>query len=67
MSDAAPQDDPIPAWPDVDVVMPIRNEAEHLGAAVAAVCSQEYPGRVRIFLGVGPSDDATEHLSLIHI
>ena len=63
MSDAAPQDDPIPAWPDVDVVMPIRNEAEHLGAAVAAVRSQEYPGRVRIFLGVGPSDDATEHVA----
>ncbi len=48
------------AWPDVDVVMPIRNEAQHLAAAVAAVRSQDYPGRVRIFLGVGPSDDATE-------
>jgi succinoglycan biosynthesis protein ExoA len=47
-------------WPDVDVVMPIRNEAEHLAAAVAAVRSQDYPGTVRIFLGVGPSDDGTE-------
>lgn len=47
-------------WPDVDVVMPIRNEVAHLASAVEAVNSQEYPGRVRIFLGVGPSDDGTE-------
>lgn len=47
-------------WPDVDVVMPIRNEVAHLASAVDAVRSQEYPGRVRIFLGVGPSDDGTE-------
>ena len=47
-------------WPDVDVVMPIRNEAAHLATAVAAVRSQAYPGRVRILLGVGPSDDGTE-------
>ena len=63
MSDAEPQGDPISAWPDVDVVMPIRNEAEHLVAAVAAVRSQEYPGRVRIFLGVGPSGDGTERVA----
>ncbi len=50
-------------WPDVDVVMPIRNEAEHLPAAVAAVRSQDYPGRVRIFLGVGPSADGTERVA----
>lgn len=48
------------AWPDVDVVMPIRNEASHVAAAVAAVRAQDYPGTVRIFLGVGPSDDGTE-------
>jgi glycosyltransferase involved in cell wall biosynthesis len=49
--------------PDVDVVMPIRNEAEHLAAAVAAVRSQVYAGHTRIFLGVGPSDDGTERLA----
>lgn len=48
------------SWPDVDVVMPIRNEAAHLVAAVRAVRSQEYPGRLRIFLGIGPSEDRTE-------
>lgn len=52
-----------PAWPDVDVVMPIRNEAQHLGAAIAAVQAQDYPGLVRIYLGVGPSDDGTEALA----
>jgi len=52
-----------PAWPDVDVVMPIRNEAQHLGAAIAAVQAQDYPGSVRIYLGVGPSDDGTEALA----
>lgn len=49
-----------PAWPDVDVVMPILNEATHLAVAVDSVRAQAYPGRVRIFLGVGPSDDGTE-------
>lgn len=50
-------------WPDVDVVMPVRNEAEHLRAAVGAVREQDYPGTVRIFLGVSPSDDGTEKLA----
>jgi succinoglycan biosynthesis protein ExoA len=51
---------PEAGWPDVDVVMPIRNEAAHLADAVAAVRTQDYPGVVRIFLAVGPSHDGTE-------
>ena len=43
--------------------MPIRNEAAHLAAAVGAVAAQGYPGRVRIFLGVGPSEDGTEQVA----
>ncbi len=43
--------------------MPIRNEAAHLSTAVAAVTAQDYPGRVRIYLGVGPSDDGTEQVA----
>ena len=50
-------------WPDVDVVMPIRNEAAGLADAVGAVRAQDYTGRVRIFLGVGPSDDGTEQIA----
>lgn len=49
--------------PDVDVVMPIRNEADHLATAVATIRAQDYPGRVRIYLGVGPSDDGTERVA----
>lgn len=50
-------------WPDVDVVMPIRNEAPHLSAALDSVRAQVYPGRMRIILGVGPSDDGTEAIA----
>jgi glycosyltransferase involved in cell wall biosynthesis len=63
VSDAAHSPVATTEWPDVDVVMPIRNEADHLAAAVAAVRGQDYPGRVRIFLGVGPSDDGTEQVA----
>lgn len=53
----------LPEWPDVDVVMPIRNEAAHLDNAIASVRSQTYPGTLRIILGVGPSTDGTETLA----
>ena len=52
-----------PAWPDVDVVMPIRNEAAHLATAIGSVRAQDYPGSMRIILGVGPSTDGTEALA----
>jgi succinoglycan biosynthesis protein ExoA len=50
-------------WPSVSVVIPIRNEAEHLRAAVAAVLSQEYPRPIDVCLAVAPSDDATEAIA----
>lgn len=40
--------------------MPVRDEAEHLSDAVAAVVGQDYPGRLEVCLAVGPSSDATE-------
>lgn len=42
------------------VVVPVRNEAEHLEQAVAAIASQDYPGRLEICLAVAPSTDATD-------
>lgn len=48
-----------PNWPAVDVVMPIRNEAPHLAAAVAAIQAQNYAGELRILMAVGPSGDGT--------
>ena len=55
-------DDP-EGWPTVSVVMPIRNEAENLRAAVEAVLSQEYPRPFDVCLAVAPSDDGTEDLA----
>ena len=50
-------------WPDVDVVMPVRNEAAHLRQAVDAVLAQDYPGTVRVTLAVAPSTDGTESVA----
>ena len=47
-------------WPDVAVVMPVRNEAADLRRAVAAVRAQDYPGAMEICLAVAPSTDDTE-------
>ncbi|WP_093250069.1 glycosyltransferase family 2 protein [Tessaracoccus oleiagri] len=43
----------------VSVVMPVRNEEQHLEAAVARVLSQDYDGELEVILAVGPSEDAT--------
>ena len=59
----APRWPGVEGWPAVDVVMPIRDEAAHLEAALASVRAQRYPGELRIALGVGPSDDGTEALA----
>lgn len=43
--------------------MPIRNEAAHLGRAVASVLEQEYPLPFDVCLAVAPSDDGTERVA----
>jgi succinoglycan biosynthesis protein ExoA len=50
-------------WPSVSVVMPIRNEADHLADAVASVLQQEYPLPFDVCLAVGPSSDGTEEVA----
>jgi glycosyltransferase involved in cell wall biosynthesis len=50
-------------WPTVSVVMPIRNEAEHLERAVASILGQQYPVEFDVCLAVAPSDDGTEALA----
>lgn len=50
-------------WPTVSVVMPIRNEADHLESAVASVLAQEYPLPFDVCLAVGPSSDDTESVA----
>ena len=56
---SCPQDDER-EWPAVDVVMPVRNEEATLRPAVRSIVDQEYPGTIRILLGMAPSDDGTE-------
>jgi len=61
MSAACHGRDPVrDGWPSVSVVMPIRNEADHLEAAVASVLAQEYPLPFDVCLAIGPSDDGTD-------
>lgn len=46
-------------WPSVSVVIPVRNEARHLRAAVSAVLAQEYDGAFDVWVAIGPCDDDT--------
>jgi hypothetical protein len=50
-------------WPDVDVVLPARNEAERLPGALAALAAQDYPGRFRVWVVDDRSDDATPEIA----
>lgn len=55
--------EPVTTWPDVAVVMPVRDEAQDLAAAVASVLAQGYPGRLEICLAVAHSSDGTERIA----
>jgi succinoglycan biosynthesis protein ExoA len=50
-------------YPPVSVVMPVRNEAQHLAEAVRHVLGQDYPGPLELVLAVGPSADRTEQIA----
>jgi glycosyltransferase involved in cell wall biosynthesis len=50
-------------WPAVSVVMPVREEATLLPAAVAAVLDQDYPGPLEVVLAVAPSGDGTPEVA----
>src|SRR5690606_26187862 len=50
-------------WPSVSVVMPIRNEAADLEAAVESVLAQAYPYEFDVCLAVAPSEDGTERIA----
>lgn len=45
--------------PDLSVILPVLNEANHLAAAVHAILSQDYQGKFEVILAIGPSKDAT--------
>ena len=50
-------------WPKVSVIVPVRDEADHLPQAVASILSQGYPGEFQIVLAVAPSEDRTEQVA----
>jgi glycosyltransferase involved in cell wall biosynthesis len=56
-------DEVIETWPTVSVIVPVRNEADHLRDAVAAIVAQEYPVPFDVCLAVGPSNDGTEEIA----
>lgn len=47
----------------MSVIVPIRNEAPHLKAAVESILSQQYPLPFDVCLAVAPSDDGTERIA----
>jgi succinoglycan biosynthesis protein ExoA len=49
--------------PRLSVIMPVRDEADHLEDAVAAVLAQRYPGELQLVLAVAPSTDATASIA----
>src|SRR5579875_1320225 len=49
--------------PAVSVVMPVRDEEQHLADSVARVLAQDYPGGFELVLAVGPSRDRTEQIA----
>jgi hopene-associated glycosyltransferase HpnB len=55
----APEPAALPVWPDVIAVMPARNEAAHVGRAVASLLGQDYPGRFELILVDDGSTDGT--------
>jgi glycosyltransferase involved in cell wall biosynthesis len=59
--DEPPQDDT--ANPPVSVVMPVRNEARHLGESLGSVLAQDYPGEVEVVIALGASTDASREVA----
>ncbi|HEX9855247.1 MAG TPA: glycosyltransferase family 2 protein [Acidimicrobiia bacterium] len=49
-------------WPDVSIVIPVRNERDAVGLAVASALEQEYPGRLEVVVADGMSTDGTRTL-----
>ncbi|MGB5953511.1 MAG: glycosyltransferase family 2 protein [Ornithinimicrobium sp.] len=62
-----PTDEPLAGGedhlPGVSVVMPVRNEATHLGAALASVFAQDYRGPIEVVIAVGHSRDGTREIA----
>lgn len=49
--------------PSLSVVVPVRNDAAHLGDTVAVILRQDYPRPFELVLAVGPSADGTREVA----
>jgi hopene-associated glycosyltransferase HpnB len=58
---SAPQLPPAvpPEHPDVDIIVPARDEAQTIGAVIGSLLAQDYPGKFRIILVDDNSTDGT--------
>jgi succinoglycan biosynthesis protein ExoA len=50
-------------WPDVAVVMAVRNGAAYIAQAARSILEQSYPGSLEFIVAVGPSTDETEPIA----
>ena len=72
--DSAPELSPVTPLnaPDVDIIIPARDEVETIGPVIASLVAQDYPGTFRVILVDDNSTDGTaaaaglhEHLTII--
>lgn len=47
------------SWPDVDIIVPARNEADILHRSLPSLLAQDYPGKCRVMLVNDHSTDGT--------
>ncbi len=52
-----------PRWPSVAAIVPARDEAEHIGAAIASLLAQDYRGDFRVVLVDDHSSDGTAEIA----
>jgi hopene-associated glycosyltransferase HpnB len=52
-----------PEFPDVDIIVPARDEAHTIGPAIASLIAQDYAGRFRVLLVDDDSRDGTAALA----
>lgn len=55
---------PSPAqWPSVAIIVPARNEADHIAASIGSLVRQDYAGRLDVIVVDDDSSDGTGHLA----
>jgi hopene-associated glycosyltransferase HpnB len=52
-----------PAFPDVDIIVPARNESETIGVVVGSLLAQDYAGKFRVIVVDDDSTDETAALA----